>query len=485
MKIFCKILTVGFFIMGTAASSLAQDASGVGREILINSADGVVISAYWRQAIPKSGGDGNGEAVAAPTILLFHMAGSSARGEYGETAPIFNAEGYNTLAVDLRSGGSRLGASNKTAARLGDATVGYCEAYPDMEAALDWVKSRDKSGPIVALGSSYSAGLVIKLGAERQQDIAGVLAFSPASGAPMANCRPEPYLEQMTIPVTVFRPDREMAAESVIAQAAAFRELGVPYIEVADGRHGSLMLRESQTGTNMDHAWRPVFEFLEGVGAARKSEVSLPVDGWHLKGDFLLPKSTSKTPAVLLLHGASRSRGIYAAMAQNLATHGIASLSLDLRAHGDSLTQGKFQAPWDDHRHLLQGTEADIAAATAYLAEHAAVNPDRVAVVSASYSGEFMALAARQFGYVHAYISLSPGSISDESIETVDPSGVAWLFVRAEEERPFFDDIFRAIEEKSGAEIMVLPGRGHADRLLAQHPRLAAQLAMWLDSALE
>lgn len=488
MAYFNKVTLIILLAVGAALPTLAQMNAGVGEEITIEAPDGVVISAYWQQAEPVNAVSLDSvqgkEVQAAPTILLFHMAGSSARGEYSEIAPVFNAEGYNTLAVDLRSGGERLGAPNETANRLGDMDIGYCDAYPDMVAALEWVKANTGGGPIVALGSSYSAGLVIKLGAQNQKDIAGVLAFSPASGTPMADCRPEPFLEQMTIPMMAFRPDGEMAIESVIAQAAAFKALGVPYLEIKDGRHGSLMLRESQTGTNMDHAWKPVLKFLQGVTQTTKTVVTLPVDGWQIKGDIVVFSSTSDMPAVLLLHGAAASRNIYANLVQQLAARGIVSLSIDMRSHGESLTKGKFQEPWEDHTYLLEGTEADIAEATNFLARHPAVNSERIAVVSASYSGEYMALAARQSGFVQAYISLSPGSISDESIEAIDPSGVPWLFVRAEEERPFFDDIFAAIEENSGAEIRILPGRGHADRLLPQHPRLAAQLATWLEDAL-
>ena len=499
MHNFYKILTIGVVTLLVTLSPSAQETSSVrasggsadgqengtviGKEITLTAPDAVVVFAYWRQAKQQQASDSS-NVTDTTTILLFHMAGSSARGEYAEIAPIFNAEGYNTLAVDLRSGGGRLGAPNQTADRLGDVAIGYCDAYPDMVAALDWVKTNGGGGPIVALGSSFSAGLVIKFGAEHQQDIAGVLAFSPASGTPMADCLPEPYLAQTSIPVVAFRPDREMAVESVITQAAAFRALGVPYHEIENGRHGSLMLRESQTGTDMDHAWRPVFRFLNGVSGSTATDVKLKVDGWQLQGNFVAPPSSSRVPAVLLLHGAARSRGIYSGLAQDLASRGIASLSIDMRAHGDSLNQGKFQQPWADHTYLLEGTAADIAAATAFLAQHSKVDPNRIAVVSASYSGEFMAVAARQSGYVQAYISLSPGSISDQSIEDVDPSGVPWLFVRAEQERPFFDDIFGAIEEKSNAEILVLPGKGHADRLLAQHPRLAAQLAAWLEDVL-
>jgi len=269
VKTFQKIVLLSLVSLWGVLPLVAQETSVVGSEITLTASDGVVVSAYWQPAKSKKT-EHRIDTASAATIMLFHMAGSSAIGEYAEISPILNAEGYNTLAVDLRSGGDRLGVPNKTASRLGDAQIGYCQAYPDMVAALKWVKTNSGQGPVIALGSSYSAGLVIKLGAENQQDVAGVLSFSPASGAPMADCRPEPFLEQMSIPLAVFRPDREMAIESVIAQAAAFRALGVPYHEIENGRHGSLMLRESQTGTDMDHAWQLVLEFLAGAASLHK-----------------------------------------------------------------------------------------------------------------------------------------------------------------------------------------------------------------------
>ncbi len=234
----------------------------VGDAVVFSSADGLDISAYWREADVSET-----EAATKPTatIMLFHMAGSSAIGEYSEIAPRFNAAGYNTLAVDLRSGGARLGAPNKTAERVENADVSYCDAYADMVAALDWVTARSGTGKVFALGSSYSAGLVIKLAGDHSESLSGVMAFSPASGAPMADCRPDAYLTELAVPLIAFRPDSEMDVPSVQAQAALFREKDIPYLEIENGKHGSLMLRSSQTGFNMEHAWQPVMEFLNQI----------------------------------------------------------------------------------------------------------------------------------------------------------------------------------------------------------------------------
>ena len=55
----------------------------------------------------------NGEA---PVVVLFHQAGWS-RGEYAEIAPWLNTLGYNSMAVDQRSGETVGGVDNETARR--------------------------------------------------------------------------------------------------------------------------------------------------------------------------------------------------------------------------------------------------------------------------------------------------------------------------------------------------------------------------------
>jgi len=117
----------------------------------------------------------------APIIILFHQAGWS-RGEYKEIAPKLNKLGFNCLAVDQRSGGEVNDVNNETfkKAESKGLSTNYVDALPDMNAAIDYVKTNYKnSSKILIWGSSYSAGLVLKIAAERN-DIDGVLAFSPA-----------------------------------------------------------------------------------------------------------------------------------------------------------------------------------------------------------------------------------------------------------------------------------------------------------------
>ena len=80
------------------------------------------------------------------------------------------------------------------------------------------------------LGSSYSAALVIKLSFENSDKIDGVLAFSPASDAPMKGCDPNEYFEKIKTPMFVLRPKREMEYESVKTQFELAKNTNIKYI---------------------------------------------------------------------------------------------------------------------------------------------------------------------------------------------------------------------------------------------------------------
>ncbi len=127
-------------------------------------------------------------------ILLFHQGGSNARGEYISIIPRLLEKGFNVLAIDQRKGGQIYGNYNRTIANIPtislDDAYTYCDAYNNRESTLEFAKAAGFSGKTILWGSSYSASLAIKLANERQTDIQGVLAFSPASGNPMLDCKP-------------------------------------------------------------------------------------------------------------------------------------------------------------------------------------------------------------------------------------------------------------------------------------------------------
>lgn len=112
-------------------------------------------------------------------ILFCHQAGWS-RGEYKAIADTFYRLGFNCLAIDQRSGNAVNDVPNATAQRAEAAELSqsYADAEQDIIAALNWAKEH-YDGQILLLGSSYSAGLVLKIAAATPKRIGKVMAFSP------------------------------------------------------------------------------------------------------------------------------------------------------------------------------------------------------------------------------------------------------------------------------------------------------------------
>ncbi|WP_411768839.1 alpha/beta hydrolase family protein [Winogradskyella sp. A3E31] len=200
---------------------------------------------------------------SAPTILLFHQGGSNARAEYEPIIPILTAKGYNILAIDQRVGGQIYGSYNRSVAKIKHRDYGYCDAYPDLEAALDYVIENGFNGPRIAWGSSYSGSLVIQLGHNRPDDIDAILAFSPASSQQLEECLPSPYFETLKPSLLILRPGREAEIESVQEQLKLAESFNHQTYVAPNGVHGSSMLVKERTKSSTDDTFNTVLDFLE------------------------------------------------------------------------------------------------------------------------------------------------------------------------------------------------------------------------------
>ena len=210
-------------------------------------------------------------APASPTVLLFHQAAGDARGEHGAVARRLWREGYEVLAWDIRGGGDRFGQENRTvAAWTGTTPEGdYGFAYPDGEAALAYAVDQGGGGPIYAVGSSYSAALVIRLAAEHR--LAGVAAFSPAPGL-MGTSEVKDWLPRVEgVPVLILRPERELANEWVAEQTEVVRELGVELFTAPDAAHGASMLNPERSEEDVEPTWQRLLAFFADPAAAGKT----------------------------------------------------------------------------------------------------------------------------------------------------------------------------------------------------------------------
>jgi dienelactone hydrolase len=213
------------------------------------------------------------------------------------------------------------------------------------------------------------------------------------------------------------------------------------------------------------------------------STVHVTSDGWLLVGSYARPAlPESPWPAVLLLNRADGNRRAYDSTAAVLARHGIASLRLDLRGHGESTNRGRFVPSAPGMDTLLQGTPTDIAAGLNWLAQRPGVDSTRLGVVGASYSGEFAVMAGRSGRPARAYALLSPGSLSSESIRWLDALGTRWLFVASRQERTQAtrDVIAEVLDRARWADIWLWEPQSHATRLFDVVPELPTLLTAWL-----
>jgi dienelactone hydrolase len=249
------VLALVFTVDGRLPLLAQNFAAAPGAELIqIRSADGIVLFAdLYRSAAGTTG----------PIVILFHQAGSNARGEYQDIVPRLLANGFSALAVDLRIGGGLYGSENRTvvAGDLADSRE-YCSAYPDLVAAWEYVLEQRFSGPRFAWGSSFSAALVLHLAAERATEMSGALAFSPASGEPMEGCLPEQSLADLSIPALILRPAAEAAVERIAAQLDRFKAAGKETYVSNPGTHGSSMLSPSRVDGGTADTWRVVLAFL-------------------------------------------------------------------------------------------------------------------------------------------------------------------------------------------------------------------------------
>ena len=216
------------FFLFSASSAIAVEPSG-DLTLLVAKDKTKVYASYYRAL-------NNSPKIA----LLFHQAGSN-RMEYETALSIFHVAGFDTLTVDMRSGGTRWGVDNMTVKRIGESSE-YAEAYPDMEAALNYAIKR-KYKKILLVGSSYSASLAIILASKNPDKVTAVAAFSPGEYFPDKN-RVKSATANLKVPLYVTGARNETKrVEEVIIKAD---DIDLTYYSPINSVHGISSLREDQ-----------------------------------------------------------------------------------------------------------------------------------------------------------------------------------------------------------------------------------------------
>lgn len=230
------------------SAETAPAAAPVIQPVLLTAADGVKVHGRHAQiANPKA------------IILLFHQAGSG-KDEYAAIQPRLAELGYASLAIDQRAGGAMFG-PNETVQAMGAARP-FLEARRDLDAALDWAVNQGP--PVILWGSSYSASLVLMLAADRPDDAAALLAFSPGEYFTGTQVRDAAARVTSPVFVTSAQDATEIAAGEAIFAAVPARGKQ-RHVPQAGGVHGSSTLIPARNAAGADQNWQAVTAFLASV----------------------------------------------------------------------------------------------------------------------------------------------------------------------------------------------------------------------------
>lgn len=195
-----------------------------------------------------------------PTVLLCHQAGFS-RGEYNETAFRIGSIGFSSMAIDQRSGKEANGVINKTAqlAKEKGLPTEYIDARQDIEAAIDYMYANNENQPIILVGSSYSASLVLLIG-KNNEKVKAVAAFSP--GEYLKGLNIHDSISDYNKPIFVTSSKTE--TESTIALISGIDSSWVNHFQPDfEGIHGSRALWGTTDGN--EKYWDAFKEFLRGL----------------------------------------------------------------------------------------------------------------------------------------------------------------------------------------------------------------------------
>ena len=197
------------------------------------------------------------------------------------------------------------------------------------------------------------------------------------------------------------------------------------------------------------------------VAGGRRLDVELDTDPERVPGVLLAPNAAAPVAAALLLHGAGSSKERMAdSIGGALLRRGVASLAIDLPLHGargdsrrDLSVRNPLQLVQTWRRAVAEGRQA-----LHYLAEHAAVDPRRLAVVGYSLGAYLGVVVAANDPLCRAVLLAAGGDL---------PDGIPFEpLVRT------VADPLRAARKLGGRPLLMVHGRGDRTIKPAQAERL-------------
>ena len=217
------------------------------QKIQFPSGDGLIITGNLYEVDPSG-----------PVILLAHSGGGN-KYEYADIAPKLNAQGFNALAIDQRSGGAFAGQENETfnLAQSKGLQTEFTDAEQDIEAAIDYL-SEKYNKKVTLWASSYSAALSLFIIQKDTKKLNGIILFSPGDYLAGAKGTLEGKLTSIDIPflMTSAQQEAEVISE-ILLKGAKLSGSQIHHRPTVEGVHGVAALWEGQAGAEeyWEQAW--------------------------------------------------------------------------------------------------------------------------------------------------------------------------------------------------------------------------------------
>jgi len=117
---------------------------------------------------------------AAPNILFFHGNGEIVS-DYDNVGPLYKEHGLSLLAVDYRGYGRSDGTPTVTSMMR--------DTHVIFEEIRKWLKSENRTGPLVIMGRSLGSACALELASSYEEDVSGLIIDSGfPHTVPLLNC---------------------------------------------------------------------------------------------------------------------------------------------------------------------------------------------------------------------------------------------------------------------------------------------------------
>jgi uncharacterized protein len=135
-------------------------------------------------------------------------------------------------------------------------------------------------------------------------------------------------------------------------------------------------------------------------------KIQFASEGSQIKGTLITPKiMKEKNPGVIFFHGLTSSEKGYISFAEKLAEHGIVSLTLNVRGHGES--EGDFD------KLTVNDVILDGLNAYDFFAKYDFIDPDRIGLLGKSVGGAIVSSVSAQRKVKSVLLSM-PAAYTDE-----------------------------------------------------------------------